>query len=387
MAPAKFPCIVCKQHIKNNEAKGSISCSVCERWQHTACSPLLTPAALDYFEATHKTLGFHYWACDGCTIGYAKLNQRIGNLTTKVDLLDKAVAENTANNKATSDKVEGIEREVESIKVQRKQDRQDIVKEAKKAWSSEQRERDSRKDNIVLYGLPEPPPDVSSGAERKKIDEKEAGDLFRAIQVKVEVEDVKFATRLGTLTDSAQDNPRPLRMGFRTQQVRENIFAGARLLPKTKYKNVSIVPDLTQQQREEDKELRDEADRLNKEMTRDEALNWTYRCTGKRGERVITKLRTRHQDQGPRPDRRPSMFNRTNQTYSQTVARRDAVDRRSAAADIEPEPEKGQNSTSEDSESDDQDQEDTARKRGRETTPDTSPNQPKKRTKTKNKKK
>ena len=159
-APGKCPCIFCKLHVKDNERKGSICCSVCARWQHNAYSPLFTLSAIEFFDSTHKLLGFHFWACDGCTIGYAKLNQRIGNLTTKVDLLDKAVSTNTANHKTTSDKVDVIVKDIETIRVERKQDRQDIVSEAKKAWSTEQRERDSRK-NIVLDSLPEAPPPES----------------------------------------------------------------------------------------------------------------------------------------------------------------------------------------------------------------------------------
>ena len=303
MPPPKYPCIVCKTQVKDNDTEGSIKCSVCNRWQHASCSPNLTPAALDFFEATQKTLGFHYWACDGCTIGYAKLNQRIGDLSTKVELLDKAVKANTSSNQATNDKVMEVEKDVESIKVARKQDKQDIIKEAKKAWSTEQRERESRSGNLVLYGLSEAPPHITSGVERKRGDERQAGALFRAIKVTVNMDDVKFAVRLGRLTDEVVDNPRPLRFCFRSQQVREQIFENARNLPRTIFKDVSIVPDLTDQQREEDSELRDEVVRLNENMTTEDQLNWQYRCSGRRGQRVITKLRIRpgHKGGASRP--------------------------------------------------------------------------------------
>ena len=69
----------------------------------------------------------------------------------------------------------------------------------------------------------------------------------------MEVEDVNFANRLGTLSNSIVENPRPLKISFRSQQVRENIFANARHLPRTIYKGVSVIPDLTKQQRDKDK--------------------------------------------------------------------------------------------------------------------------------------
>ena len=222
----------------------------------------------------------------------------------------------------------------------------------------------------------------------------EAGNLFKSIRVRVEEEDVKFANRLGTLSDDAVENPRPLRISFRKQQVRENIFANARLLPKTAYKNVSIVPNLTQQQREEDKEMRDEVDKLNKDLTEDEALNWKFRCTGRRGERVITKLRIRRQDLDHQDCRRhqdrTSQFNQTNQTYMQVLAsrQRDEAAQPTAAAQTEQEPEKPPTSASEESRSDDQDMDqDNHKKRSRDSSQDTGSDSSRTRTRTKGKKK
>ena len=73
------------------------------------------------------------------------------------------------------------------------------------------------------------------------------------------------------------------------------IFDKARNLPKTTYKEISIVPDLMSLQRQEDQELKDEADQLNQDMEEEEALNWHYRCIGKQGERVIRKLKVTEQ--------------------------------------------------------------------------------------------
>ena len=219
----------------------------------------------------------------------------------------------------------------------------------------------------------------------------EAGNLFKSIRVRVEEEDVKFANRLGTLSDDAVENPRPLRISFRKQQVRENIFANARLLPKTAYKNVSIVPDLTQQQREEDKEMRDDVDKLNKDLTEDEALNWKFRCTGKRGERVITKLRIRRQDLDHQDRRRhQDRTSQFNQTYMQVLAsrQRDEAAQPTTAAQTEQEPEKPPTSASEESRSDDQDMDqDNHKKRSRDSSQDTGSDSSRTRTRTKGKKK
>lgn len=116
--------------------------------------------------------------------------------------------------------------------------------------------------------------------------------MFKSIGVKLAEDDIKYSVRLGDLNDRrVEEEPRPLKISFRKLALREEIFNNARNLQKTQFKEVSIVPDLTKQQRDEDKDLRAEADRLNSELSETEALNWQYRCIGRRGERVISKMR------------------------------------------------------------------------------------------------
>ena len=108
------------------------------------------------------------------------------------------------------------------------------------------------------------------------------------------------------MTDAISSKPRPLKISFRNYAVRENVFTRARNLPCTKYHALSIVPDLTDQQRKEDKELYAEAEKKNAEMTSEDAENFVYRCIGRRGERTIAKLR--------RTDRTTNSRRENNQT-------------------------------------------------------------------------
>lgn len=117
--------------------------------------------------------------------------------------------------------------------------------------------------------------------------------MFKDIGADIKKEDIKFAHRLGAMTDTVATKPRPLRMSLRTLEQRELIFNKARNLPKTRFRNISVVPDLTDMQRDEDSDLMKEAERLNNDMDEDTALNWRYRCMGKRGERVICKMKVR----------------------------------------------------------------------------------------------
>ena len=90
----------------------------------------------------------------------------------------------------------------------------------------------------------------------------------------VEEADIKFEARMGPMAPEVETNPGPYKISFRTTEVRENVFARAKNLPRTRFKRISIVPDTTKMQRDEDRELMNEADRLNNARSEEEALNW-----------------------------------------------------------------------------------------------------------------
>ena len=147
MPPSKSPCIKCDQQVK-----GSISCCVCERWIHSKCINI-DKGLLAHFMNSHKTLGRHFWGCDGCTSGlYVKEELRA---------VKKTVDENTNKIDKVTDRVDKVEKQAAKDRVDLKQDKAVIIKEASKAWSLELKDRDSKKDNIVIYGLPEPPLSLS----------------------------------------------------------------------------------------------------------------------------------------------------------------------------------------------------------------------------------
>ena len=68
--------------------------------------------------------------------------------------------------------------------------------------------------------------------------------------------------------------PRPLLVRLRTVELKDQVFASAKNLKgSSNFSRISIVPDLTRQQRNEDKALMDEAELKNSKMTEEEALN------------------------------------------------------------------------------------------------------------------
>jgi hypothetical protein len=76
---------------------------------------------------------------------------------------------------------------------------------------------------------------------------------------------------------------------------RTAILAATGRLRSTNYSDISIVPDLTQQQRQEEAGLTAEAERKNRdELTEDDQQkNLTWQVVGQHGARKIIKARTR----------------------------------------------------------------------------------------------
>ena len=100
---------------------------------------------------------------------------------------------------------------------------------------------------------------VTQGWKRKELDMEQIADMFNQLGLEIAVEDdIKFAARIGELKTDQQADPRPVKLAFRSVQLRESLLANTRKLPRTDFARVSIVPDLTELQRNEDKELTEE---------------------------------------------------------------------------------------------------------------------------------
>ena len=209
----------------------------------------------------------------------------------RIDDLEKNIKQQEENNRNVNSRVDNIDTAVKEVQETTKTVKQDVTREVTKAWSRELRERAAKKDNVMIYGLEEPPSTATSAAARKKYDTDKLTEVLGDIGVDISVDnDIKFCARAGAWEENRKD-PRPLCIGLRSSTVREKIFSSAKNLANTNYRNLSIIPDLTHQQREEDRELIKEVDSLNAGLSEEESLNWQYRCVGMKGERVILKTR------------------------------------------------------------------------------------------------
>ena len=189
----------------------------------------------------------------------------------------------------TKDKVEMAAKEV---KADMKAVKEDTAAICTKAWSRELRERKARELNVIVYGLLELPIIAKRGEQRKSHDTAELSAMLEELECALDVDNqVKFMVRAGDMREDVIDNPRPLKVGLRASDIREKVFDKAKQLPQSSYSTVSIAPDLTKQQRDEEKELAKEAKRLTDEQNEEDFLVFEYRLVGRKGQRVIRKLK------------------------------------------------------------------------------------------------
>jgi len=245
-------------------------------------------------EAQIKVTGNTCWACKPCLAYAAGITTKMKELEGRLEGVEKKVEDGNKEVKGLAKKVERVG---EAMK--KKDDKVDrAVKEAEYRISEEMREREARRRNIILHCVGEDRSEKSSGKERQEWDRKSCINVFTAMGVIMEEEAVRFCRRVG----ERKEDPRPLVCGFWDEKDRNKVLRNARKLEGTDFGNVSVCPDLTKKQREEEAEMRKEADRRNEEeLTEDDlAKNLRWTAVGDRGQRFLVKTTAREQRTGGR---------------------------------------------------------------------------------------
>ena len=112
----------------------------------------------DVFKVLTKQVtnnGKMYWACTACDAFASKFNKRMNELAKDVDAVVKRVDNHDDQLKVLSDEVKSINLARESDKKQL--DPAALKSDAAQAVFHEIREREQRRFNVVVHGLPEAP--------------------------------------------------------------------------------------------------------------------------------------------------------------------------------------------------------------------------------------
>ena len=121
----------------------------------------------------------------------------------------------------------------------------------------EDEDKKERRNNLVIYGIKE-----STNSIPRARTEEDQSFCRRLFQEVVQVDDISMGqvVRLGR-QQSEGNRPRPLLVKLVDGGEKWNILKNARKLKNTEveeFKKVIITPDMTEKERKQDKELRDE---------------------------------------------------------------------------------------------------------------------------------
>ncbi len=276
-------CLQCKEKV--TEKQYSVQCSICDRWIHKDCG--LDDDEFKLIEKISSKTGSHFWSCEGCSLGLSKLHKMVAEngreiATLKNDVTDLQT-ENTKQNtdiQSNKDNIALVKADVEKMKENSSAVQSQTV-------FDELEQREAKKLNLVIFSLDEQDSELRP-LERKQLDTETVTKIFQDLGCQIDAEnDIKFISRVG---EYVSNKSRPLTVGFKAEDKKDKILKSAWKLAKSRYKHISISPDLTKMQVEKEKELIGKAKDLNSKLTPEEAKNFHWKLVGKKGQRQIKKI-------------------------------------------------------------------------------------------------
>ena len=271
-----YPCLMCKVNV--TKKTGGVRCDYCERWAHAKCCDI-SPGHLKCLNEMKNAS----WKCDPCMAVSKKIKQEINQIQLKQSEMCMNIETNREEIADHSSRLEKVE------KKQAEMNKEEIVQSSKEAMMEELREQRARKNNLVIHQIPEPPSNLTRGHECKDYDTDYVIRIFRFLDAPLTKEGIKFIYRPGDRTETGR--PRPVIISLKDPGLRDYILDNTRKLANSSFNSISIIPDLTQDQRKEEDKLRKIADKRNRELDPVEALNWEWVLIGMRGDRRLIKRR------------------------------------------------------------------------------------------------
>ena len=243
------------------------------------------------------------WACGKCKVIMTKINARLGELEKKVDGVKADVEEVKTGLQTAATERKEIQEKTASLGAKIASNTNNV----KAASMNEAEQRDKKRKNVVLYGVPESTSPTTS--ERIAHDKEELTKVLNIIGASEPIKQdgalrmyrsgkkVSSQDEAEAGSDSPGPGPRPLVVELKSEEQREELLSKSRVLRED---DDRMKPDLTKMQRDKDKALRTEVDDLNKAKPRDDQGNFHWRIAGPPGQ--LRKVKVREENQ-PRRSR------------------------------------------------------------------------------------
>ena len=266
----------------------------------------MTKEAYQQIVSMKETMGYSFFLCGKCEKVHKRvwqsvnvLGKRVDAVEKRLDKVEKLLEEHEKKNTETSEKVEKVETKTVAA-----------AAEVKVTVVNELQEQENRKTNIVVYNLQES--EAEEGNDRKNHDLSEMASLLQQIELPTTTkDDIASIRRLGKIPPAAPDadaapqavaataippKPRPLLISFKSPSTRKAILTNARKLSNSPLTHVSICPDLTKAQQQEDRKLRDDVKKLNAENPADEKGAFLWKVVGTPGQQNRRKVKIYQQN-------------------------------------------------------------------------------------------
>ena len=162
----------------------------------------------------------------------------------------------------------------------------------------EMTERKKRERNLVAHGIGEAGTDVK-GLDREDFDVDMVKGLLEAMDTGIQVTELKKVRRIGKYLPD-RTTPRPMLIEFESKEQRDKVQTKARTLSRRvdDFKDYRLVPDLTDQQRRDDKDVKDHCDKANLERSQAEKNAFEWKPVGPKGSKRAEKVPIRLDSDG-----------------------------------------------------------------------------------------
>ena len=233
------PCGICKKEVGD---KG-IMCDRCNSWVHFPCSKL---KASEYKNLTSMASTSIRWFCARCTYELDNKTDRDARMAAQESKLDMLFQIITTLQQQNNLILQMVKQNNETVEKR--------VREEVREVMSEEKEREWRRKNVIIFNLPET---REKGASEKVEDGKKVNDVMN--EIGVDVGEYETA-RLGA-PDDKREKPRPIKVTIKIAEKRDEVLRKARNLKDSeRYRKmkVGITADKTLEERRKDKALVDE---------------------------------------------------------------------------------------------------------------------------------
>ena len=258
------PCKLCQDSFTKKDK--AMSCDICEKWQHCKCMDM-SEQMYNFYKINESAP----WVCKDC-IEKKKEEKNIHELLTEIgetskkersemkdimkglgERMVKMEDEQNKKMKEFGEQINRIEGKIEEkIKENMKNSETDIMLKLNHEME-EKLERFKRRNNLIIYGLPE----CKNGDEdeRLRVDTSRIDKLFRELEVNA------LKINIQRLGNKITEKPRPIKIELENEATKYKILKKAgkiKTISEEELKQIIISGDMTLKQRELDKILREE---------------------------------------------------------------------------------------------------------------------------------